>query len=233
MGTVLYIKCWHLSVSNPSPRVFLGEVGNDSFVRDQTQCLWGPLAHQILQQWWWRAYLTWCYSPEIQKRLRCTSVRETNLETETTRTKAIGKAQRKRNYFLFLRRSGIFHRGDMLGPKKKKKTSKESISNDIVFNLEICQLCREIFFAHPSEHTEGWNSYVSTCIQPLVFKHMPVLSALEGGGGDMFPLFLDFLKLIFIGVQLFHNVVLVSGIQQSELAIHTYIFPLFLDFLPF
>ena len=43
----------------------------------------------------------------------------------------------------------------MLGPKKKKKTSKESISNDIVFNLEICQLCREIFFAHPSEHTEG------------------------------------------------------------------------------
>ena len=35
----------------------------------------------------------------------------------------------------------------------------------------------------------------------------------------MFPCFLDFLKLIFIGVQLFHNVVLVSGIQQTELAI--------------
>ena len=66
-----------------------------------------------------------------------------------------------------------------------------------------------------------------------MFKHVPVLSALAGGGGDMFPLFLDFLKLIFIGVQLFHNVVLVSGIQQSELAIHTYVFPLFLDFLPF
>ena len=53
---------------------------------------------------------------------------------------------------------------------------------------------------------------------------MPVLSALEGEGGDMFPLFLDFLKLIFIGVQLFHNVVLVSGIQQSELALYIFFF---------
>ena len=66
-----------------------------------------------------------------------------------------------------------------------------------------------------------------------MFTHVPVLSALEGGSGDMFPLFLDFLKLIFIGVQLFHNVVLVSGTQQSELAIHTHISPRFFDFLPF
>ena len=49
----------------------------------------------------------------------------------------------------------------------------------------------------------------------------------------MFPCFLDFLKLIFIGVQLFHNVVLVSGIQQTELAIVCMYIPSFFYFLPF
>ena len=36
-----------------------------------------------------------------------------------------------------------------------------------------------------------------------------------------------FLKLIFIGVQLLCNVVLVSTVQQNESAIHIHIFPLF------
>ena len=40
-----------------------------------------------------------------------------------------------------------------------------------------------------------------------------------------------FLKLIFIGVQLFYNVVLVSAVQQSESAVCMHISP-FLDFLP-
>ena len=40
------------------------------------------------------------------------------------------------------------------------------------------------------------------------------------------------LKLIFIGVQLRYNVVLVSIIQQSESAIHIQISPLLWDFLP-
>ena len=41
-----------------------------------------------------------------------------------------------------------------------------------------------------------------------------------------------FFKLIFIGVQLLYNVVLVSTVQQSESAIRIHISPLFSDFLP-
>ena len=38
--------------------------------------------------------------------------------------------------------------------------------------------------------------------------------------------------LIFTGVELLCNVVLVSAVQQSESAIHTHISPLLLDSLP-
>ena len=40
-----------------------------------------------------------------------------------------------------------------------------------------------------------------------------------------------FLRLIFTAVKLLYNVVLVSGVQQSESAIHIHI-PSFLDLLP-
>ena len=40
-------------------------------------------------------------------------------------------------------------------------------------------------------------------------------------------------KLIFIGVQLLHNGVLVSTVQQDESAIHTHISPPFWTFFPF
>ena len=68
------------------------------------------------------------------------------METETVRTKGVDKAQKKEILFFFFLISGIFHRGDMQSPKK---ASKESVSNDIVFNLAVCQLCREIFFCLP------------------------------------------------------------------------------------
>ena len=42
-----------------------------------------------------------------------------------------------------------------------------------------------------------------------------------------FALGLFFLKLIFIGVQLIYNVVLVSALQQSESVIHIHISTLF------
>lgn len=114
----------------------------------------------------------------------------------------------------------------------KKKASQESIRNDIVFNLEICQLCREIFFAYPSEHTEELKL---VCPHASSTRIYTCASVVRPGrrGGDMFPCFLDFLKLIFIGVQLFHNVVLVSGKQQSELAIVCTYIPSFFYFLPF
>ena len=41
-----------------------------------------------------------------------------------------------------------------------------------------------------------------------------------------------FFKLIFIGVYLIYNVVLVSAVQQSESVIHIHIFTLFLDSIP-
>lgn len=46
------------------------------------------------------------------------------MKTETI-TKAIDKAQNKGIHFFFLRKSGIFHRGDMQRQKKKKKTVKK------------------------------------------------------------------------------------------------------------
>ena len=41
-----------------------------------------------------------------------------------------------------------------------------------------------------------------------------------------------FLRLIFTAVKLLYNVVLVSGVQQSESAMHNTYIPLFSDFLP-
>ena len=40
------------------------------------------------------------------------------------------------------------------------------------------------------------------------------------------------LLLVFIGVELLYNVVVVSAVQQSESAIFIHTSPLFLDFLP-
>ena len=42
----------------------------------------------------------------------------------------------------------------------------------------------------------------------------------------------DFFFLIFIGVWLSYNVVLVSGIQQSESVVHILIYTLFLHYFP-
>ena len=44
---------------------------------------------------------------------------------------------------------------------------------------------------------------------------------------------IHFLKKIFIGIQLIYNVVLVSGIQQSESVIHIHIFTLFKILFPY
>ena len=46
-------------------------------------------------------------------------------------------------------------------------------------------------------------------------------------------IFFLFLKLIFTGVQLLFNVVLISAVQQSESAIHIHISPLFWISSPF
>ena len=46
-----------------------------------------------------------------------------------------------------------------------------------------------------------------------------------------FPLVLYYKKVIFMGGQLIYNLVLVSGVQQSESVIHMHIFTL-LDSIP-
>ena len=52
----------------------------------------------------------------------------------------------------------------------------------------------------------------------------------HSGAKSYIVYFLNYLKLIFIGVQLLYHAVLVSTVQQSQSVICTS--PLFLDFLP-
>ena len=63
-------------------------------------------------------------------------------------------------------------------------------------------------------------------------NHIFCFHSFVNGHSFFLFLFSYFLKLIFIGVQLLYNVVLVSIVQDSESAIHKYISSPFLAFLP-